>query len=109
MRSGSRSIFGLGIIILASYLVQAQANVPGNTSNVPAPDNRATRGASHLPTSGKSGKEPDSAIADPLVRVLLSKGLLTAEEAKSISSSGNPVEQRDRLAVLLRDKGLISI
>ncbi len=46
--------------------------------------------------------------ADPLVRVLVSKGVLTAEEGKVIMASGTLGEQRDRLAILLRNKGLIS-
>ena len=47
-------------------------------------------------------------ITDPLVRVLISKGVLNDEEGRSISISGTPSEQRNRLAVLLRDKGLLS-
>jgi hypothetical protein len=47
-------------------------------------------------------------VADPLVRVLIAKGLLTTEEGRSISAAATPAEQRDRLASLLRDKGLIS-
>ena len=44
---------------------------------------------------------------DPLVRVLVTKGVLTAEEARLVTT-GSPAEQRDRLAALLRDKGVIS-
>lgn len=47
-------------------------------------------------------------IADPLVRMLIAKGVLTENEGHSISESGTAVEQRDRLANLLRDKGIIS-
>ncbi len=50
-----------------------------------------------------------AAISNPLVRVLVTKGLLTVAEARSITTSGTVVEQRDRLAALLRDKGLISV
>lgn len=46
--------------------------------------------------------------ADPLLRLLISKGLLTTEEAANVISSGSEVQQRDRLAILLKDKGLIS-
>ena len=46
--------------------------------------------------------------ADPLLRVLVTKGLLTADEARAIVNGGAPGQQRDRLATLLRDKGLIS-
>ncbi len=45
---------------------------------------------------------------DPLVRVLVTKGVLTAEEARLIVTNASPSEQRDRLATLLRDKGVIS-
>src|SRR3989442_11814505 len=45
---------------------------------------------------------------DPLVRVLVTKGVLTVEEARLITVNASPAEQRDRLATLLRDKGVIS-
>jgi len=45
---------------------------------------------------------------DPLVRVLQEKGILTEAEARAITANASPQEQRDRLAVLLRDKGVIS-
>jgi hypothetical protein len=45
---------------------------------------------------------------DPLVQVLVKKGVLSAEEARLISNNASPAEQRDRLAALLRDKGVIS-
>ena len=46
--------------------------------------------------------------ADPLVRVLQSKGILTEAEARVITTNASAEEQRNRLAVLLRDKGVIS-
>ena len=55
-----------------------------------------------------SAPSHDPAIADPLVRMLIVKGVLTEDEGRTISSTGTPAEQRDRLAALLRDKGLIS-
>ena len=45
---------------------------------------------------------------DPLVRILVTKGVLTTDEARAIVTNASPAEQRDRLAVLLRDKGVIS-
>src|SRR5436190_6534237 len=50
----------------------------------------------------------DNPNTDPLIRVLEAKGVLTEAEAKAITATTSPVEQRDRLAVLLRDKGIIS-
>jgi hypothetical protein len=45
---------------------------------------------------------------DPLIQVLVKKGVLSAEEARLITNNASPAEQRDRLAALLRDKGVIS-
>ena len=45
---------------------------------------------------------------DPLVRVLVTKGVLTTEEGRTITANAPLAEQRDRLATLLRDKGVIS-
>src|SRR5712691_713061 len=45
---------------------------------------------------------------DPLLRLLVSKGVLTTEEAALVLGSGTPAQQRDRLETLLKDKGLIS-
>jgi hypothetical protein len=42
------------------------------------------------------------------VRVLQTKGILTETEVRAITANASPAEQRDRLAVLLRDKGVIS-
>jgi hypothetical protein len=52
------------------------------------------------------GQQPNT--TDPLVRMLVTKGVLTETEGNAITSSGTVVEQRDRLAVLLREKGIIS-
>ena len=45
---------------------------------------------------------------DPLVRLLEAKGVLTATEVRTVTENASPKEQRDRLVVLLRDKGVIS-
>ena len=49
-----------------------------------------------------------ASIPDPLVNLLVSKGLLTAEDARSILAARDPKNQRDRLVALLKDKGVIS-
>lgn len=43
---------------------------------------------------------------DPLVQVLVQKGVLNSSDASTIT--GTPAEQRDRLAQLLREKGVLS-
>ena len=44
--------------------------------------------------------------ADPLLQLLVSKGVLNAQEAKSVS--GTPAQQRSHLIELLRQKGILS-
>jgi hypothetical protein len=56
----------------------------------------------------KQATAANAPIEDPLLRLLVSKGLLTTEEAGVVLSAGTPAAQRDRLATLLKDKGLIS-
>lgn len=56
----------------------------------------------------KKKEDAKSEIKDPLVTLLVKKGLLDETEARSISV-GSPVEQRDRLANLLLQKGIISV
>jgi hypothetical protein len=50
---------------------------------------------------------PSVPNADPLIQVLVSKGILTANEANALAQ-GNPAEQHARLIDLLRNKGVIS-
>lgn len=47
-----------------------------------------------------------SGAQDPLVQVLVNKGILTAEDAKSLT--GTPAQQHDRLVQLLQQKGVLS-
>jgi len=50
--------------------------------------------------------ETASTTPDPLVQVLVQKGVLSADEAKSIT--GTAEQQRDQLVELLKQKGVIS-
>src|SRR5260370_21459961 len=61
------------------------------------------------PTGSKAQSVTVAAhTGDPLLRLLVIKGVLTTEEAAVVLSSGTPAQQHDRLATLLKDKGLIS-
>ncbi|HKQ53170.1 MAG TPA: hypothetical protein VJT74_12430 [Pyrinomonadaceae bacterium] len=84
------------LLLATTTLAEAQA------------DRNAVRVKSHDDAAGTPSSAPNSAVADPLVRVLIVKGVLTEEEGRTISAGGTPAEQRDRLAALLRDKGLLS-
>ena len=85
----------LALSLSASTLAHAQS-VPANAQPT---DSGSARTAA---------ADPAANVADPLVRVLMAKGVLTAEEGRSVSAAATPAGQRDRLASLLRDKGLLS-
>ena len=60
-----------------------------------------------LVAAGATSVFAQTAVAqDPLVQVLVSKGILTGDEAKTLT--GTPAEQRDRLIQLLEKKGVLS-
>ena len=97
---------------LGSFLVvqTAQAQIPVRVSSSPALQEQGSQGQQTDRSSGNSDgltTEKDF-ISDPLLNLLVTKRLLTMEEARTILSGGDPESQRDRLATLLKDKGLIS-
>lgn len=47
-------------------------------------------------------------IIDPLLQVLLKNRMISTEDARKIMEAGSAIEQRNRLAALLFDRGLIS-
>jgi hypothetical protein len=98
----------LSLVLVAAPFVFAQ-----NTAQVVT--NEPTAGATNGDNDDKNKKKapaeekpnPETAGGDPLVRLLVSKGVLSAADAAAIGT-GTPTEQRDRLAALLVQKGLIS-
>jgi hypothetical protein len=63
--------------------------------------------AENLPATASSAAQTNTAPAvDPLLQLLVSKGVLSSDEAKSLV--GTPAEQRARLLDLLRQKGILS-
>src|SRR6266576_5819071 len=97
---------------LGSFLVMqtVQAQVPVRVSSSPAlqeqgPQDQKTDRSS---SNGDGSSTEKASIPDPLLNLLVTKRLLTTEEARTILSAGDPESQRDRLATLLKDKGLIS-
>jgi len=57
-------------------------------------------------TAGASSQTNTAAAADPLLQLLVNKGVIDAEEAKSLT--GTPEQQRTKLLALLRQKGILS-
>ena len=93
----NRGLFALTLLVISSALItNAQTSSSVASSVGPKPNEPVTTPA-----------DDKSILPDPLLRVLVAKGLITVSEARSISV-GSVVEQRDRLAAVLRDKGLIS-
>ncbi|HTR25180.1 MAG TPA: hypothetical protein VMI10_14460 [Terriglobales bacterium] len=62
--------------------------------------------AESLPGSTAAGQTTTASAGDPLLQLLVSKGVLNSEEAKSLT--GTPQQQRARLLELLRQKGILS-
>src|SRR6267142_3889914 len=98
-------------LLLGSFLVvqTVQAQVPGRVGSPPtlqeqrAQDQKTDRSDGN----GEGSNTEKASIPDPLLSLLVSKGLLTTQEARVILS-GDPANQRDLLTTLLRNKGLIS-
>jgi hypothetical protein len=85
-------------------LVWGQSSAPNHTLHRPG-DDRASAGRADSPAAnektGPKSAAPDRVTtfdADPLLRVLVAKGVLTTAEARGIASDGKRSEQRDRLA-----------
>jgi len=87
--SHTRSLFFIGLLLSQCAVITVRAQ---ETNRAPA----------EKPAATSSDK------ADPLLKLLLSKGVVTNAEAESILSAGDVTKQRDRLADLLKEKGLIS-
>ncbi len=87
---------------------------PANDRNIGLDDDKTdktkneNRKVTDAAPGGNGLSNVNSSTGDPLVQMLVTKGILTAAEGTAISVGGTPFEQRDRLAALLRDKGLIS-
>jgi hypothetical protein len=108
----------LALLLLTSSLAQAQAERPAaqpDGTSVARPSEKGSPVATSVEKTGTPNNSvnagtsaADSVSVDPLIRVLVTKGVLTPDEGRAIGAGGNAAEQRDRLAALLRDKGLIT-
>jgi hypothetical protein len=90
------------------FLFAAFAIAPLALAQSNHPTTQVNRSSDAHSSSSEASAEKAIASGDPLLRLLVTKGVLSADEARAIMNAGNSGEQRDRLAVLLRDKGLLS-
>jgi hypothetical protein len=99
-------------LFLGSFLVvqTVQAQIPIRVNSSPALQEQGPQGQKTDSSSGNgdSSTTEKASIPDPLLNLLVTKRLLTTAEARTILSAGDPESQRDLLAILLKDKGLIS-
>src|SRR5262249_52629009 len=92
--------------ILAVFLLSATVLAWGSDSSAPsAKSEAASAAATNAPNAAPAvGLNP---AGDPLVRLLVAKGMLSAGEANGLAMAPTS-EMHDRLLLLLRDKGLLS-
>jgi len=108
------SILFLIVFFALPSLAWGQSNAQNEKLNQSDGNRTSPERADSLPSGEKKPDKSEASNkeaateADPLIRVLVSKGVITTEEARAIVSAGEPAEQRDRLASLLVEKGLIS-
>jgi len=88
------------IILCGGTVFAAAQDIPKNSQTVA--QNTVSVG------DDEKDKKTTEEIKDPLVKILLSKGLISQTEAQALAASQSPAEQRDRLANLLFSKGIIS-
>ena len=100
----------LALVLLLSTagVSLAQSPPPAETASVAAGANDLKKASPDAAPSPTPELTAGAEVADPLVRVLVSKGLISADEARAVTGGRTAAEQRDRLASLLRDKGLIT-
>jgi hypothetical protein len=106
-------VFMLTLVLTCASIVSAQTtrspdpNPPAQTETVGASLKASDPKEKKAEGANASAVSDESSITDPLIRLLISKRLLSAEEARTVVD-GPASEERYRLAALLRDKGVIS-
>ena len=91
------------IIILCAGTIFVQGQRVA--ANYPAANDVFSGGGDDKTDKDKKAAED---IKDPLIKILLSKNLITLAEAQALTANNSPAGQRDALASLLLNKGIIS-
>ncbi len=91
------------IIVLCAGTIIADAQEI--SKNFPAAIQNTSVGGDDKTDKDKKAAEE---IKDPLIKLLLSKGLITISEAQTLAAGSSSAGQRDALAALLLSKGIIS-
>jgi hypothetical protein len=96
------------VSLLVGQTVPAQTQQPANGSSASQQQDSQDRKPEGSSGNGAGAANEKASTPDPLLNLLVNKGLLTTEEAGNVLAAPNAESQRDRLATLLKDKGLIS-
>jgi len=103
LHNPSRVLIG----ILAVLLLSAVAWASDDTPNAPAAKTEAANAAATTNTPNPAPAVGVNPVGDPLLRLLVAKGVLSAGEVNELGGVPAP-ELRDRLLLLLKDKGVLS-
>jgi hypothetical protein len=89
---------------LTLSLLPMTVRASGNDSSTPEDKSRETETTAAPPGAPPAGS---TNVADPLLRLLMSKGVLNMNEVNSLAS-GPPAQLRERLVFMLKQKGILS-
>lgn len=100
----------LAVILLPGFAIASDKNASNDANAATNTPTERDAGASSTATSATAPNAAPSAIngaGDPLLRLLVSKGVLTAGEVSGLAAVPSG-EMRDRLLLLLKDRGVLS-
>jgi hypothetical protein len=89
---------------LTVLLLPMTARAYGKDSNTPDNKRRETETTAEPPAAPPAGT---ANVADPLLRLLMTKGVLNMNEVNSLAS-GPAAQLRERLVFMLKEKGILS-
>ena len=105
------SVIVISLLVATAALGENAATAGGSTpTNTAAAGGSSQTNTTSVPTNTVAATQTKTAAtADPLLQLLVSKGVIDADEAKTLAGTpGTPEQQRTRLLELLRQKGILS-
>ncbi|HEY2497660.1 MAG TPA: hypothetical protein VGK24_11360 [Candidatus Angelobacter sp.] len=93
-------LFAIFVLPIGAFASDAAADAANKAKEKESASTETT-------VTSRTPAAPVSASTDPLLRLLVNKGVLNASEVNALASAP-PAEARQRLLTLLKDKGLLS-
>ncbi|MGA7687183.1 MAG: hypothetical protein WCA58_19380 [Terriglobales bacterium] len=101
-------VFG-SVIVMSLLVATAALGEDAATTGASSQTTTTAAAQTNAASSQTNTSQSNTAAADPLLQLLVSKGVIDADEAKSLASTpGTPEQQRTKLLELLRQKGILS-